>query len=181
MQRVVTGHSKNGKSIFTSIGEPPCVVRLNSVPGSEAFEVWATEGIPTVPATGDDLTVGLKSFSPGPGGTRLRIARIPSEKEIAQALPGGIDPVAYRQEHIEKLPGIGERLEIEDPGMHTTDSVDYGIVLSGEIWLELDDGAEVHLMPGDCVVQNGTRHAWRNRGSEPCIMAFVMVGAKRVS
>jgi mannose-6-phosphate isomerase-like protein (cupin superfamily) len=63
--------------------------------------------------------------------------------------------------------------------MHMTDTVDYGIVLSGEIWLELDDGAKVHLKPGDCVVQNGTHHAWRNRGSVPCLMAFVMIGTKR--
>lgn len=179
MQRIVTGHSKSGKSIFKSIGEPPCVVRMESAPGLEAVEVWATEDIPTIPVKGDDPTVGLKSFSPGPGGTRLRISRIPSEKELAQALPEGIDPVAFRQEHIEKVPGIGEALEIQNFGMHTTDTVDYGIVLSGEIWLELDDGAEVHLTQGDCVVQNGTRHAWRNRGSGPCIMAFIMVGAKR--
>jgi mannose-6-phosphate isomerase-like protein (cupin superfamily) len=49
----------------------------------------------------------------------------------------------------------------------------------GEIWLILDDGAEVHLTPGDCVVQNGTQHAWHNRISEPCVMAGVTVGAKR--
>ena len=78
-------------------------------------------------------------------------------------------------------PGLTEAMEVENPGMHTTDTIDYGIVMSGEVWLELDDGAEVHLRPGDCVVQNGTRHAWRNKGSETCIMAFVMVGARRKS
>ena len=70
-------------------------------------------------------------------------------------------------------------MEVEHPGMHTTGTIDYGVVISGEIWLELDDRAEVHLKQGDCVVQNGTRHAWRNKSVEPCIMAFVMVGAKR--
>ena len=63
--------------------------------------------------------------------------------------------------------------------MHTTDTIDYDIILSGELWMELDDGMEVHLKPGDCVIQNGTRHAWRNRSSESCIMASVMIGAKR--
>lgn len=63
--------------------------------------------------------------------------------------------------------------------MHTTDSIDYGVVISGEVYLELDDGVEVLLKPEDCVVQNGTRHAWRNRGSVPCLMAFVMIGATR--
>ena len=55
--------------------------------------------------------------------------------------------------------------------MHTTDTVDFDVVVSGEIWLELDDGAEVKLEAGDCVVQNGTRHSWHNRSSEPCVLA----------
>ena len=70
-------------------------------------------------------------------------------------------------------------MDVENLGMHTTNTIDYGIVISGEIWLEMDDGATVHLKQGDCVVQNGTRHAWRNNSSEPCVMAFIMVGAKR--
>ena len=100
MQRIVTGHSKSGKSIFTSIGEPPCVVRMESAPGTESVEVWATESLSTIPVEEGDPTVELKSFSPGPGGTRFRISRIPSEQELAQALPEGIDPVAFRQEQI---------------------------------------------------------------------------------
>jgi mannose-6-phosphate isomerase-like protein (cupin superfamily) len=62
--------------------------------------------------------------------------------------------------------------------MHTTHTVDYGVVISGEMHLELDDGKQVHLRPGDCVVQNGTRHAWRNLSGREAVMAFVAVGAK---
>ena len=58
-------------------------------------------------------------------------------------------------------------------------AVDYAIVISGEIGLELDDGATVRLTPGCVVVQNGTRHAWRNRSSEPAVLAFVLLGARR--
>ena len=68
---------------------------------------------------------------------------------------------------------------MENIGMHTTDTVDYEFVISGEVVLELDDGAEVTLRPGDTVVQNGTRHAWRNRTSEPAVLVVVLVGAKR--
>jgi quercetin dioxygenase-like cupin family protein len=82
------------------------------------------------------------------------------------------------------FPGIGDTsLKImrmppgAASGMHTSDTIDYGIVLSGEVCLELDDGEEVHLKQGDCVVQNGTRHNWRNRGSEVCVIAFVLTGA----
>ena len=63
--------------------------------------------------------------------------------------------------------------------MHQTNSVDYAMIVAGEIWLVLDDGAEVHLTPGDCVVQNGTRHAWHNRKPEPCVMVGAMVSAER--
>jgi quercetin dioxygenase-like cupin family protein len=62
--------------------------------------------------------------------------------------------------------------------MHTTHTVDFGVVISGEIWLELDDGAEVHLTAGDTVIQNGTRHAWHNRTDEPCVIAVSIVGAR---
>lgn len=65
----------------------------------------------------------------------------------------------------------------DDWGMHATDTVDYDIILSGELWMELDDGVEVHLTPGDCVIQNGTRHAWRNRSTKNCIMLSVCIGA----
>ena len=64
--------------------------------------------------------------------------------------------------------------------MHTTDTVDFAVILSGEVYLELDDGAEVLLKAGDCVVQNGTRHAWHNRSTANCVVAFSMIGARRV-
>jgi len=65
------------------------------------------------------------------------------------------------------------------PGMHTTDTVDFDVVLSGEIYLELDDGSEVLLKAGDCVIQNGTRHAWQNRSAKDCISAVALIGADR--
>ena len=69
--------------------------------------------------------------------------------------------------------------EMFEGRMHTTDTVDYVTILSGEVWLVLDDGATVHLAPSDCVVQNGTQHSWHNRKQEPCVCAVAMVGAKR--
>jgi quercetin dioxygenase-like cupin family protein len=67
-------------------------------------------------------------------------------------------------------PGVAER-------WHRTDSLDYGIVVSGEIWMQLDEG-EVHLKAGDVVVQRGTIHNWVNRGSQPCVMAFVLIATE---
>ena len=76
-----------------------------------------------------------------------------------------------------KLPGLGAHMEPGAPGMHTTATIDFEVVLDGEVWLELDDGEEVHLHAGDCVVQNGTRHAWRNHGSAPARLAVFLIGA----
>ena len=85
-------------------------------------------------------------------------------------------PTAFAEME-EKLPGLAGHMEPDAPGMHTTATIDFEVVLDGEVWLELDDGVEVHLKPGDCVVQNGTRHAWRNRGSVPARLAVFIVGA----
>jgi quercetin dioxygenase-like cupin family protein len=76
-------------------------------------------------------------------------------------------------------PGMASHMEPDNPGMHTTDSIDYEFVISGEVFLELDDGEEVHLKAGDTVVQNGTRHAWRNKGTEPYRMVVCLIGARR--
>jgi len=74
---------------------------------------------------------------------------------------------------------MAEVLEPKNPGMHTTDTVDFDVVTSGELYLELGDGSEVLLKAGDGVVQNGTRHAWRNRSPANCVIAvpLVLVGA----
>jgi quercetin dioxygenase-like cupin family protein len=74
------------------------------------------------------------------------------------------------------------RLARYEPGVkarwHRTDSVDYAICLSGELWMEVEDGKEVHLTAGDVVIQRGTLHNWMNRGSEPCIMAYVLIATE---
>jgi len=80
---------------------------------------------------------------------------------------------------MDKAPGFIRVFEPDAPGMHTTDSVDYGVLLDGEVWLELDDGREVRLAPHDLVIQNGTRHAWRNKSTRQATLLFVLIGAQR--
>jgi mannose-6-phosphate isomerase-like protein (cupin superfamily) len=79
----------------------------------------------------------------------------------------------------QKLPGMLDVLERAHPDMHTTDTVDFDVVVSCEAYLKLDDGAEVLLKAGDCVIQNGTRHAWHNRSSVKCLIAVTLLGAER--
>lgn len=76
-----------------------------------------------------------------------------------------------------RLPGLAERFATS--GMHTTDTIDFGVIPSGDLVLKLDDGATVALTAGDIVVQNGTRHGWSNPGDTPTTVAFTMTGAKR--
>lgn len=64
---------------------------------------------------------------------------------------------------------------------HRTSSIDFGVVLSGEIDMALEDGQSVHLQPGDVIVQRGTMHTWINKGSEPCVLAFSIIDAKPVA
>ena len=179
IRRVVTGHDSEGKSVFISDSEPPRSVIFDALQGLEFHELWATEETPSIPAGKDDPTLPVSSFVPGPTGSRFRIVRFPSGLEVAKMIEAGFDPVAFREEYAAKIPGLAETHELDDPGMHTTDTIDYGVVLSGEIYMELDDGKEVHLKAGDCIVQNGTRHGWRNRSKEACLVAFIMIGATR--
>ena len=86
---------------------------------------------------------------------------------------GTTDPNGTVFRLIEYGPGVA-------PRNHRTDSIDYAVVLSGEIDMELDDGVTVHLRQGDALVQRGTIHNWLNRGTQPCVIAFVLVAAKPV-
>jgi mannose-6-phosphate isomerase-like protein (cupin superfamily) len=109
------------------------------------------------------------------GGVRFGFFTIPPDG--GQGAPADLDLAAALAEFDAKLPGMSEYLETGEPGMHTTATVDFGVVLSGTVILELDDGAKVALSPGDTYVQNGTRHRWSNTGGVPAVLAVALVGA----
>ena len=100
---------------------------------------------------------------PPVGGLRFIIATYSPEFEV-------VAPEATPGMHME---------DGDKPGMHRTDTTDFGVLLSGNIVVELDDGAEVLLSPGDVVVQNGTRHRWRVVGDRPATVAAILIGAHR--
>jgi quercetin dioxygenase-like cupin family protein len=107
------------------------------------------------------------------GGFRFGTFTVPPATELDIA---DIDVGAALMSLEAALPGMAAHMEPDAPGMHTTASVDYEYVVSGRVLLELDNGATVELGPGDTVIQNGTRHAWRNPFDEPCVMVVVLVG-----
>jgi mannose-6-phosphate isomerase-like protein (cupin superfamily) len=174
IRRVVTGHDEKGKSIFVS-DEPLTPVTLSALPGAEFHKVWGGDEAPTFPDGGSALP--HVTYFPPVGGFRFGLFTLPPAG--VAAAPADLDVGAALAEMEEKLPGLQAVMEPDDPGMHTTDTVDYEVVLSGEVVLELDDGAETVLRPGDSVVQNGTRHRWHNRGDEPAVLAVAIVGAHR--
>jgi hypothetical protein len=171
VRRIITGH-KGSKAVFTddqSI-EP---VTLALMPGLENYELWSTDPDRVLPYQVGQPTV--PSYFPGADGSVMRIVTFPPDGTTIES--EGFDFGAALEEAAEKMPGAIEHFEVDNPGMHTTDSVDYAICLAGEV--VLDDGAERTVTPGTVVVQRGTRHAWRNRTSEPAMVAFVLLGATR--
>jgi hypothetical protein len=171
-RRVVTGNVK-GKSVVQS-DEPLLAYEFNSVPGYEHTLIWVNPATP-------DLSKEQKfdrypdSVVPGPGGTSLHFVTFPPDSVFADP---SFDAHAAQKEALVRLRGLADHFEKEDPGMHKTNTVDYSVVYDGEIWLELDDGETLHLRRGDVVVQNGTRHAWRNKGAKPVTMLFFLNGAR---
>lgn len=175
-RRVVTG-VQNGKSIFLSDMIPPNHHQYEGWPNFYTSVMWATAAVPDSPLSEkEETSVPGQMITPLPGETRLMIVQFPPDSVFASP---EFNPAKLESEQNYHLRGLAECFEKDDPGMHRTFSIDYDIVLDGEIWLELDDGEEKHLKRGDVVIQGGARHAWRNKSSSVTTMAFVLVGAKQ--
>ena len=172
-RRIVTGHDREGRSVFVS-DDTVQPVTLALLPGAEFHQLWARDTTASIP--GDVATAEQFGYFPPTDGFRFGFFTLGPDSVTT---PADLDIGAALTELNERLPGMADVMELEHPGMHTTDTVDFDVVISGEVWLELDDGAEVKLGPGDSVVQNGTRHAWHNRTSAPCTLAVALIGARR--
>lgn len=171
-RRVVTA-VRNGKSVVASDGPVPNAHHYAAIPGMMTSVIYATAAVPSLPQPAAEAAPPRMPVLPRPGETRLMIVTFPPDSLYQQP---GFDPAAADAEQREFIPGLAERFEPDAPGMHQTGTVDYNIVLDGEIWLELDDDITVHLRAGDVVVQCGARHAWRNKGDQTAAMCFVLVG-----
>jgi hypothetical protein len=170
IRRVVTGHNAKGKSVIVSDGPSPHVLTL---PGRTDFaltNLWVAD---TTPASNDgkaDAAARPVVLEPPAGGSIFRVVEFPPEKA-----PGGFDRKAAFA-----AMGADHAMDPDasrHPGMHKTTTVDYAVVLSGEIWALMDEG-ETLLKAGDCLVQRGTNHAWSNRSDGPCLVAFILISAR---
>jgi hypothetical protein len=171
VRRVVTGHNAQGKSVFVMDG--PCPHVFQRAPGSAVVaELWETRGTPADNRRNDDAIDRGPRLAPPKNGSVFRVIEYPPDKQRLAVLE--------KERHMPD-DGSGRTAAIDrgaprHPGFHKTNSVDYAIVLAGEIHALMDDG-EVALKTGDVLIQRGTNHAWSNRTDEPAIVAFVLIDA----
>ena len=174
MKKVITGHDGQGKSVFFKVESEAVTV---GSPVVDWHEIWATHADDKIPVdtsagkSREQYTADVHNVFPVTNQSMFRVLYFNPWDASDVLSPDEV--VAF----ISQLRGVASHLEQDDPSMHTTDSVDYGVIISGKIKLELDDGEQVELTAGDVFVQNGTRHAWRVE--EHCRMAVVLVGTDR--
>ena len=158
MKRVITGHDAKGRSIVRFEDQPPTRV-LEKGGGLRLTEIWTTGGTP------------VRRIEPDPGCSIFRVIEYPPDSVRLK----GIDP----EEHFASMGAQAAAAEKRrHPGMHRTNTIDYAVVLSGEIYAVLDEG-ETLLSAGDVLVQRGTNHAWSNRSDKPAVIAFVLIDASK--
>lgn len=174
IRRVVIG-CKDGTP--TVLSDERSLGSFESWPQFSNTLLWSTPSQPKVGShlLAQDPVPATVSFLPPVGGTSFMIVTFPPDAQMADP---GFDGPGFGEEVALKVPGLAQTFEQEDPAMHTTDTVDYGIVLEGEIWLDIGQ-EEVHLSKHDVVIQNGARHGWRNKGNTVTTMLFVLIGAQR--
>lgn len=175
IRRVVTGKNAAGKSVVLSDGHSPREMVLKHTPGFVSSPQWLVAGTPDLADRQTETMVGDGSLLAPPGGACFLVVTFPPD---AVMMSPSFDPMQAMPEHAAAAPGIAETFEPDNPGMHTTPTLDFATVVKGQIVLELDDGATVTLNAGDTIVQQGARHAWRNPGTEPATVSFVMLGAR---
>ena len=171
MRRIITGHNKDGKSIITMDG-PPARSIGEDVGG--LYELWNTDGNDVnssdiIDRADEDITL-----SPPDGGTKFRYFQI-------NPLPEGVPDEMMQEiaaDAFEKIGAAHHRVDTsKHPAMHKTETIDYIILLKGDVTLVLDE-EEVNLKPFDVVVQRGTNHAWVNNRKEPALLIAVLIDSK---
>jgi mannose-6-phosphate isomerase-like protein (cupin superfamily) len=173
VRRIVTGHDSSTRGVITQDGPPPRVMQIGGPGGPTFYEVWSTRETPAViDRQSDEPAEDGLVLAPPSNGTRIRVMDFPPEDDRIRNLTS-----AGAAEKFAEMGGAGAAVTTASaphPLMHRTQTIDYAIVLDGEITMVLD-GGETTLRAGDIVVQRGTGHAWANRSSANCRVAFVLI------
>ena len=168
MKRVVTGHDAQGRAIVLLQDRPPAAV-LEKAGGLRLTELWTTNAMPAA-FSNEDRARRERRIEPDANGTVFRVIEYPPDAQRLKSL--------HPEEHFASMGAqAADAKSRRHPGMHKTKTLDYAVVLSGEIYAVLDE-EEVLLKAGDVLVQQGTNHAWSNRTERPAVIAFVLIDAK---
>ncbi len=175
-RRIVTGHDADGKAIIQEDAPPPRVQRIGGDTGPMFYEVWNTTQTPAYidPASGEPHEESIV-LAPPKNGTRIRVLDIPPDDDSFENMTP-----EERKAHFAEIgaaDAVAQGENVRHAHMHKTETIDYGIVLEGEIVLIMDEG-ETTVRAGDIVVQRGTNHGWANRTDKNCRIAFILIDGK---
>jgi hypothetical protein len=173
IRRVVTGDDAKGNSRIVEDAPASSVRNVAARPGYRAVNVWRTDQTPARIGAADTVSK-QEGILPPRNGTILRIIDFPPEPQDEGELRRQLDSTfggIYKD-------ALHDRRAGKHPGMHRTETVDYAIVLEGEIWAVMDEG-ETLLRAGDVLIQRGTNHAWANRSTSTARIAFVLIDGAR--
>jgi len=172
LRRVVTGHDSDGKAVVVSDVDAAIIQIGESRPGAQLNNLWRTDTTPAAISGPEETVVEKFTLHPPERGTIFRVVEFPPEDpELLKTIDGRAAFASI---------GAGDAFVegARHPFMHRTETIDYAVVISGSITMLLDD-SEIELTAGDTLIQRGTNHAWSNRGTKPCRIAFVLVDAER--
>jgi mannose-6-phosphate isomerase-like protein (cupin superfamily) len=170
VRRILTGHDAEGRSTIIADGIAQNVKEIPGIPGLALTDLWETAGAPASNAGHADAAARPVRLEPPANGTLFRVVEFPPDAAWRQR---GDSQVAFDSIGAGHTQDRGSR----DAMMHKTSTVDYAIVLKGEIWAVMEKG-ETLMKAGDVLVQRGTNHSWSNRTQEPALVAFILVSAK---
>lgn len=177
-RRIVTGHDEGGSAVILSDAPPSRMQQIGGPGGPTFFEVWNTREMPVVidRQSGEPAESGLV-LAPPKGGTRIRVIDFPPEGEDILQLTAAEATARFGE--MGAAGAAQSSGSAPHPLMHRTQTLDYGIVLEGELTLVVDHG-ETTVRAGDIVIQRGTNHAWANRSERHCRVAFVLIDGRFV-
>lgn len=168
-RRIVTGHNEQGESVILFDDHAQNVTHIPSWEGLYVTELWVTSESPIDNSGVSDRSLRPMKHDPDANGTIFRLVEVPPESKTSFRAEG-----IFQELGSQNKPSEADRNR--HPTMHKTNSVDYLVVLSGEMIMEMEQGSTL-LKQGDCIVQRGTNHAWVNRSDKPCLLAAVLVDA----
>jgi hypothetical protein len=171
IRRIVTGHDAKGRSIFI-IDDTPKMPSGRSSAGTSAVDLWETNSTPADNSGSADPTDHPFRLPPPQQGSVLRVVEYPPDKERFAALRAKDWSADAERQGYTRDAGNARHA-----GFHKTNSIDYAIVLEGEIYALMDEGEKL-MKAGDVLIQRGTSHAWSNRSDKPARVAFVLIDAK---